>query len=110
MLIKIEALPIRANFSGNVLTLRETSDVKSFIKNPSIFKINGHQGIVLNIKKNPTSDILTARESVLEEIAKIKQIYQKQGINITLMDDESTDVRNRLSLFFRMERLVLFLS
>ncbi len=115
---KIKQVPVRANFSGNVLSLKEVAEVKKqFIDNPSIFKINGRQGIVINVKKNPASDILTARESVLNEIKKVKHVFESNDLDIVLMDDESSDVRNRLSLIlsngatgFALIVLVLFFA
>ena len=96
---KIKKVPIRANYSGSILILDELAQVqKKYINTPSIFKINGRQGIVLNVKKSPSSDILSAREVVLKEIKQIKDLLKEEGIQITLMDDESTDVRNRLKL------------
>ena len=96
---KLEEVPLRANFSGKILKLKEVATIQNvFTENPSIFKINGHEGIILNIKKNPSSDILTARESVINEVNYFNQIFNQKGIQIILLDDESTDVRNRLSL------------
>ena len=73
---KIKSLPIRANFSGNVLTLKETSDAKkSFIKNPSILKLMVTKGV----HRKESNGRYPNRERIgFEEIKKIKQIYKSR--------------------------------
>ena len=70
----LKSLVLRGNYSGDGITLKEMAKVKnSFAKNNSIIKINGHEAIFLNVRKNSSVDILTAKDAVLEFIEKFKQ-------------------------------------
>ncbi len=95
----LSSLMLRSNYEGLGVHLGDIAHVQdSFEKSNSIFKINGHEGIFLNIKKSIATDILTAQKVVKEQIALFQKNNKNVGIGVTLMDDESYAVQNRLKI------------
>ena len=91
-------LKITGNYEGDGVTLDQIASFKkSFEKTNSIYKINGHEGVMLNLKKSHNVDILTANEATLKFINKYKK-GQLEDLKIVTLDDESYDVKNRLSI------------
>ena len=98
----VEALTdliLRGNYEGGGIKLGEIATVQNgFKRSTSIFKINGHEAIFLNVKKSVSTDILTAQKAVFDFIERFKINNKKAPIGIVLMDDESFAVRNRLDI------------
>lgn len=93
------SLVVRGNYDGAAVKLSELASVrKGFEKNTSIFKISGHEGVFINVKKSISTDILSAHQTVKKFIETFKKNNEGSGIGITMMDDESFDVRNRLGI------------
>ncbi len=97
---KLNDLIIQGGFEGQVVRLGQVADInKAFKKNKSIFKINGHEAIMLRVVKNSSSGILEALESVKKRVESFrKNNLEGTSIEIVMLDDESVDLRNRLSL------------
>ncbi|MBL6992019.1 MAG: efflux RND transporter permease subunit [Bacteriovoracaceae bacterium] len=92
-------LILRGNYEGYGLKLGDLAHIQNgFVTSNSIFKINGHEGVFLNIKKNISTDILTAQAAVMDFIQKFKKANANAPIEIALMDDESYAVTNRLDI------------
>lgn len=93
-------LNIQGGFEGNVIKLKSIAEVvRGYEKTKSITKINGHEGIFLNVVKSSQYDIIEA----LNAVTKVAKDFQKNklknsNVKLLLLDDESFDVRNRLSL------------
>ncbi|MBK26747.1 MAG: hypothetical protein CME70_22290 [Halobacteriovorax sp.] len=95
----LKNLILRGNYEGINIKLGEVAKIQNgHKKDNSIFKINGHEGIFLNIKKSVSTDILTAQESVMKFIDNFKKTNIDAPIDIVLMDDESYAVTNRLNI------------
>jgi len=113
----LQNLIIRANYEGHGVHLGELATIKDgFERSNSIFKVNGHEGVFLNIKKSVSTDILHAQAAVMEFIKKYNQAHLNSPVSIVLMDDESYAVTNRLKIIasngmigFALILLVLFL-
>ena len=113
----LEKLIVRGGYAGQIVRLGQIATIRrSFEKNSSIRKVQGHEAIIFYIKKSTSSDILSANQSVMEFIEKFKKTYQDSPIGLQVMDDESYDVRNRISLIsnngiigFVLIALVLFI-
>lgn len=96
----LENLAVQGGFEGQVIRIKDIGDVQEdFEKTKTILKINGHEGIFLNIVKSSQTGILDAVDRVL----KVAKNFSREGIEevpikIVALDDESFDVRNRLSL------------
>ncbi|MFW6366719.1 MAG: efflux RND transporter permease subunit, partial [Spirochaetota bacterium] len=84
---------------GQEIRLRDIASVsKGFEKSTTIHKSQGHEAIVLHIQKNADTDILSAQRAVMQFIRKFQAENPDTPVGIATLDDESYDVRNRLSL------------
>lgn len=96
---QIAELVIRSNVSGNLLKLKEIASVtRGFADRNNILKVNGREAVILNLRKTSSTDILTAQKQAIAKIAEIQSSFTNKGIEIITLDDESFDVRNRISL------------
>jgi len=97
---ELKDLIIQGGFEGQVVRLGEVADIiKGFEKSKEIRKVNGRQAIILNVVKNSAYGIIDA----LDSVHKIVEDFKKNNLKdtpykIVLLDDESVDIRNRLSL------------
>jgi multidrug efflux pump subunit AcrB len=90
---------ISAGFQGQKLKLSQIAVIdRGFEESNSITKIQGHEGILFNVKKSANVDILKATDSIKNFIAEFEQQNPDAPIGIVLIDDESQDVRDRLAL------------
>lgn len=97
---KLEKLVIQGGFGGQVVRLNEVAEIaQGYEKNNTVSKINGHEGIILSVVKNSSSGILETLRAV-NKILDNFQVNNLENISIELyaLDDESIDIRNRLSL------------
>ncbi|WP_372653138.1 efflux RND transporter permease subunit [Halobacteriovorax sp.] len=95
----LDELYLQGNYAGKGVRLGEVANVEpKFTKSTTIRKLQGHEGIVINVKKKYSTDILTAQESVVKFVEEFKRTHSKSGLRVILMDDESYDVKNRLSI------------
>ena len=97
---KLKNLVIQGGFEGQVVLLSEVADIiEGYEKNSSVSKINGHEGIILSVVKNSSSGILETLDAVNKIIANFKvNNLANVSIELSALDDESIDIRNRLSL------------
>ena len=111
-------LIIQGGFEGRVIRLKDIADVKfGYQKNISIRKVNGHESVTLNAVKTSSSGILKAMDAMRKTVNNFKKNNLKgKPIKIVLLDDESVDIRNRLSIIklngmigFAMILIMLFL-
>ncbi len=107
---------LRNSFQGSQVLLQDLAKVEhGFEKTTSILKIQGREAVVLNIKKSRGVGILKAREAVMALADRFSKSHNESKVRILLLDDESYDVRNRLSIIsinglagFAIILLVLF--
>jgi len=97
---KLSDLIIQGGFDGNFVRLKDVAKIhKGYEKNKSILKINGHEGVILNVVKNSSHGILEAVKAVDKAVKEFDQnILQNTNIKVVILDDESEGVRNRLSI------------
>jgi len=97
---ELSELAIQGGFEGQVVRLKDVADVsEAHEKTKTVVKINGHEGIFLSVVKSSRSGILEA----VRAVKKAADVFGGNGlgngdIKIVLLDDESYDVRNRLTL------------
>ncbi|MFC2048789.1 efflux RND transporter permease subunit [Elusimicrobiota bacterium] len=97
---KLKDLIIQGGFEGQVVRLSQVAEISSgFKKSKSIYKINGHEAVMLRVVKNSSYGILEA----LDSVRKTLELFRKNNLKGTAMelvtlDDESVDLKNRLSL------------
>ena len=97
---KLEDMSIQGGFEGQIIRVKDLAGVeKGYEKTKTVLKINGHEGIFLNVRKNSEHGIVDAVKAV-EKIVKDfrKTTLKGKDIDLVLLDDESFDVRNRLRL------------
>ncbi|MBT5095211.1 MAG: efflux RND transporter permease subunit [Halobacteriovoraceae bacterium] len=95
----LNSLVLKGSYEGPMIELSKIAKIKhGFKKSTTIYKVNGHEAIILNVKKSTSSDILAATKSVATFVERFKKTNSDSPINVFLMDDESFDVTNRLSI------------
>ncbi len=97
---KLENFIIQGGFEGQVVKLKQVAYInRGFKKNKSIIKVNGYEGIMLRVIKNSSYGILEALKAVKKQSNNFqKNSLKNTGIELVSLDDESVDLRNRLSL------------
>lgn len=95
----MEEVTVSAGFQGQSLKLKQLAKVNhDFEDTTSFYKVQGHEGILVSIKKSSSADILSARDDVVAFVEKFKKENGFKDLKFVLIDDESYDVRNRLEL------------
>ncbi len=108
---------VSSGFRGQKLKLSELANIEhEFERNNQVIKVQGREGIVFNIQKSSSVDILSAQKAIINYMAEFKENLPDSRLGFVLMDDESYDVRNRISLIasngligFCLIILILFL-
>lgn len=97
---KLNQLYIQAGFQGKAIDLQSIAEVRTdFKREKHITKVNGHEAIMFNVVKNGSYGIL-------ESLASVKKVVDNftsnnllhSDIQLVILDDESFEVRNRLSI------------
>jgi multidrug efflux pump subunit AcrB len=96
----LKALVVQGGFEGKGVRLDRLAGVaRQHEESKSIRKINGHEGIMLNVVKSADAGILEALESVHEVLERFERNnLAGTRFKVVLLDDESTDLRNRLTI------------
>ncbi len=99
---KLDGLIVQAGFEGQAVALRDIALVERAFDLPKeITKVNGREAIILNVVKNTSFGILESLTAVNRIAENFRKNYlQDTGIKIVTLDDESIDLRNRLSIIF----------
>lgn len=97
---KLNELYIQAGFKGKAIDLKSIAQVRSdFFRVKRIIKVNGHESIMFNVVKNSSFGILQSLEAVQKVVDEFKtNNLVDSNIDLVILDDESYDVRNRLSI------------
>ncbi|MCB0310125.1 MAG: efflux RND transporter permease subunit, partial [Bdellovibrionales bacterium] len=97
---RLRDLIVQGGFEGRAIRLQEIAEVEpGYEKGDSIFKVNGHEAVILNVVKNSSAGILEALDAVQKLTTKFEEnILKDTEINLAALDDESIDVRNRLGI------------
>src|SRR5690606_918094 len=95
----IREVLLASGFEGQQFRLKEVAEVANgFERTTSIQKTQGHESVTYNIMKSVNTDILSAQKAVVAFIDMLKKQSPDSPVDYVLVDDESYDVRNRLSL------------
>ncbi|MFC1521358.1 efflux RND transporter permease subunit [Elusimicrobiota bacterium] len=97
---KLKDLIVQGGFEGSVIRLGQLADIKrGYAKSKTVSKVNGYEAVTLNVVKNGSYGILEALDATRKVAMEFKNSNLKgTPIVLTLLDDESIDVRNRLRL------------
>jgi multidrug efflux pump subunit AcrB len=95
----LKKLILRGNYEGGGVELGDLAVIRNgFERSNSIFKINGKEGVFLNIKKSVSTDILSAQAAVMKFVDQFRKNKKDSPLQIVIMDDESFAVTNRLNI------------
>ncbi|MFC1658298.1 efflux RND transporter permease subunit [Candidatus Omnitrophota bacterium] len=96
----LKKLAIQGGFEGQVVRLEEVAEVvNGYEKTKTVLKINGREGLFLRVVKSSQVGILDAIKAVNRVVADFSENnIEDKNIQVLLLDDESFDVKNRLSL------------
>ena len=93
----LQEVIVTSGFQGQKIKLSDIARIEhGFEKSTTVTKIQGHEGVIFEVQKSASTDILTAQKEIVNFIKSFEQ--KDLPVNFILMDDESYDVRNRLSL------------
>ena len=97
---KLQPLYIQAGFQGKAVALADIAQVKTdFRREKQIIKVNGHESIMFNVVKNGSFGIIESLEAVQQVVDDFRTHNLRHSkIDLVILDDESYDVRNRLSI------------
>lgn len=97
---KLNQLYIQAGFKGKAIDLNSIADVRTdFRREKQITKVNGHESIMFNVVKNGSYGILESLDAVQKVVDDYREnTLRDTNIQLVILDDESYDVRNRLSI------------
>ncbi|MFC2140415.1 efflux RND transporter permease subunit [Candidatus Auribacterota bacterium] len=97
---KLNEVVVQGGFEGQVIKLEEVAHVTNgYAKNKSIYKVNGHEAIMIRAIKNSSYGILEALEALKKKLNSFeKNSLKGTKIKLISLDDESVDLRNRLSI------------
>ena len=96
----IQQLTIQGSLDSPPIRLDQLGKVfQNFNQQDTIYKVNGSEAIIFNVVKNKSTGILKAIESINNLLDHYQQTVLKDTpYAITIMDDESIDLRNRLQI------------
>lgn len=97
---KLNKLNIQASFQGKAIELKSIAEVRTdFRREKQITKVNGHESIMFNVVKNGSFGILESLDAVQKVVdGFIANNLLHSDIQLVVLDDESYEVRNRLSI------------
>ncbi|MDH5548022.1 MAG: efflux RND transporter permease subunit [Gammaproteobacteria bacterium] len=97
---KLNQLYVQAGFQGKAIALSDIAQVRSdFKREKELIKVNGHEAIMFNVVKNGTYGILESLDAVQRVVAEFTaNNLRNSSVQLVILDDESYDVRNRLSI------------
>ena len=97
---KLNQLYIQAGFRGKAIDLKSIADVKTdFRREKTITKVNGHESIMFNVVKNGSYGIIESLASVKKVVDNFtSHNLRHSDVQLVILDDESYEVRNRLSI------------
>ncbi|MGA0242582.1 MAG: efflux RND transporter permease subunit, partial [Candidatus Marinamargulisbacteria bacterium] len=97
---KMAKLAIQGGFDSPAVKLSDLATITDgFEDQRTIFKVNGREAILFNVVKSPQYGILTSLNVVKSVVGRYQsQMPNNRTIQLTFLDDESMNVRNRLSI------------
>jgi len=97
---KLNNLYIQAGFKGKAIDLKSIAEVRTdFRREKQIIKVNGHEAVLFKVVKNSSAGILEALDSIQKVVSSFTaNNLRHTNIQLVILDDESFEVRNRLSI------------
>ena len=97
---KLDAVVVQGGFDSKPVKLKSIATITdSFEEQTTIYKVNGREAVMFNVVKNSRFGILEALDKVREVTKQYEQtVLDNTSVKVAFLDDESIDVRNRLSI------------
>ncbi|MDR0675872.1 MAG: efflux RND transporter permease subunit [Elusimicrobiota bacterium] len=97
---EVENIVIQGNFEEKSIKIKDIAEVQfGFRRQTNILKINGYQALYCVIRKNSSFDIVKTVNKVKFYVNDfIKNNLDNPNVKLIFMDDESTDIKDRLKL------------
>ncbi len=97
---KLNQLYVQAGFEGKAIALKDIAEVRQdFLREKEITKVNGHEAVMFKVVKNGSFGIIESLDAVEKVVNDFKRHNLKHSkLQLILLDDESIDVRNRLTI------------
>ena len=97
---KLNKLYVQAGFLGKAVDLKSIAEVRTdFRREKQITKVNGHESIMFNVVKNGSFGILESLDAVQKVVDDFTtNNLRNSDIQLVILDDESYEVRNRLTI------------
>ncbi len=94
----VENLILKANFDGKNIKLKDVASIKQgFVEKINIIRVNGIEGVVLNVHKKANADIIETVDEIKNTV-KNMQSSLPSVVEIFYTADLSKEVRNRLKI------------
>ncbi len=101
-------LPIKVNGNASVL-LRDVAEIRRTFKDPSSFvRVNGERAITLDVRKRSGANIIQTSEQVRAIMADMIK-NKPQSLNVQVLQDQSSNIKNRLESLQNSVLLAVFL-
>ena len=97
---KLDSLVVQGGFDSKPVKLSAIATITDgFEDTPTIYKVNGREMIMFEIVKNSQYGILDSLDVVRKTVSSFqKSALKNTDVTLTYLDDESIDIRNRLSI------------
>ncbi|MBN2650759.1 MAG: efflux RND transporter permease subunit [Spirochaetales bacterium] len=97
---KIKKTIIQSSFTGQALRVEDVAEVRQYFEDvTTITKINGHQGILLSVRKTQDVGIIEATDIIRQTTENLfSTAFRDSDIQHLIYSDESQLVRDRLAL------------
>ena len=97
---RIGEMSVQGGFEGQIIRVSDLAEVEAgHEKTKTVLKINGHEGIFLNVAKSTSRGIVESVGAIEKTVSDFKKNTLKgTDIEVVVLDDGSFDVKNRLEL------------
>ncbi len=105
----IKDIILKANFNGGVVYLSDVATIETAPAELSdILRVNGKTGYELKVRKSSSADVINTVDAVKEIVTKFQANYS-DSLEIFYTNDQSKQVRNRLSIVSQNALIGFFL-
>ena len=91
---------VQGGFDSSPIPLKSVASIyDEFEDNTTILKVNGREAVIFDVVKNSTVGILDGLEVINRVVSQFESnVLANSSIKLQFLDDESIDLRNRLSI------------
>lgn len=98
---EIAKIPIMGIEGGGVLTLGDVANVRDGFSDATLIsEVNGRPGLVLSVDRTAKEDLFALTDQVHEFVKEVSPSLP-EGYSLTVFNDQSVDVRDRMDMLIR---------